>query len=78
MLYTFLFSIGFVAVAVLLLSVKIWLVKGGRFPNPHIGASKPLKEKGIACALSTDAADRSKKNLSELSQRKGYRPVYTK
>lgn len=78
MLYTLLFSIGFVAIAVGLLSVKIWLVKGGRFPNTHIGASRPLREKGITCALSTDASDRARKNLSEITGKRQFKTVHTK
>ena len=39
-----------VAVAVVLLAVKIILVKGGRFPHTHIHGTNALNERGITCA----------------------------
>ncbi len=53
-----LFTIGFLALAILLLGVRVFFVKGGKFPSSHISDSKPLKDKGITCAVSTDARDR--------------------
>lgn len=41
-------------VAVLLLGVRVFFVKGGQFPNIHIGGSKAMKERGIGCATSQD------------------------
>ena len=63
MLYTILFTLGFIAIAFMLLAIKIIVKKGGRFPNPHIGANKALADKGITCAISTDARDRKRKVL---------------
>ena len=43
-----------VGVAVLLLGVKVFFVKGGRFPNIHIGGNKAMRQRGISCATSQD------------------------
>ena len=47
---TLLFTLALLAVAVLLLGVKIFFVKGGRFPNTHIHANPEMKKRGITCA----------------------------
>lgn len=39
-----------VAVAIVLLGVKVLFVKGGKFPSGHTGDSPALREKGIGCA----------------------------
>ena len=52
-------------VAVLLLGVRVFFVKGGQFPNVHIGGSKAMKERGIGCATSQDReAHRDGRRLS--------------
>lgn len=43
-------TIVLVAVAVLLLGVKVWFVKGGKFPNTHIHGNKAMRDRGITCA----------------------------
>jgi len=47
---TILISIVLVGICVLLLGVKVFFVKGGKFPNTHIHGNPALKEKGITCA----------------------------
>lgn len=42
--------IALVGVAVMLLGVKIFFVKGGKFPNTHIHSNKHMKKRGITCA----------------------------
>ncbi|MCM1051941.1 MAG: hypothetical protein NC349_08260 [Paenibacillus sp.] len=37
------------AMAVLLLGVKVFFVKGGRFPSGHAHDSAELKRRGIGC-----------------------------
>ncbi len=32
------------------MSLKILLLKNGKFPNIHIGSNKEMKKRGIACA----------------------------
>lgn len=58
-----LFTIGFLALAVILLGIRVFFVKGGRFPSPHISDNKYLRKKGISCAVSTDAREREKKTV---------------
>ena len=65
MLYTILFTLGFIAIAFMLLAIKIKIKKGGKFPNLHIGSNKALADKGITCAISTDARDRKKRVLKD-------------
>ena len=55
------FTAGFLALAVILLGVKVFFVKGGHFPSPHISDNKYLRKKGISCAVSTDAQERKEK-----------------
>lgn len=45
-----LLSILLVAVAVVLLGVKVLFVKGGRFPSSHIHSSEAMRKRGIDCA----------------------------
>lgn len=49
-----------VAVAVVLLGIRVFFVKGGRFPSSHISDNRHLRNKGIVCAVSTDALERKK------------------
>ncbi len=69
MFNAFIISVILLLAGVMLLGVKIFFVKGGEFPNIHIGGSKELKEKGIACATTQDRDARNKVkpfNISEL------------
>lgn len=38
-----------VGIAVLLLGVRIFFVKGGKFPNTHIHGNKEMQKRGISC-----------------------------
>lgn len=49
---TLLLVIALVAIALLLLGIRVFFVKGGKFPNSHIQGNKALKNKGIRCATS--------------------------
>lgn len=51
---TVLISTFLLLLAVLLLGFRIFFVKGGKFPNIHIGGSKSLRDKGINCVTSQD------------------------
>lgn len=59
---------GFVAVAVLLLCVKILIVPGGKFGSQHIGGSAEMRRRGIHCVQSMDAMER-KANPHKVSER---------
>jgi hypothetical protein len=37
-------------VAVLLLGVRVFFVKGGRFPSSHVEQNPALRKRGIGCA----------------------------
>lgn len=50
MMETLLFTVALLALAVVLLGVKIFFIKGGRFPNTHIHANPEMKKRGITCA----------------------------
>lgn len=67
---TILLTMAIVALAFILLGIKVIFVKGGKFPNTHIGANKKMKKRGISCALSTDSVDRSRKQLADLLKEK--------
>lgn len=58
MLKLLLISLGIVAVAVLLLSLKLLLKGDARGPMTHIGASKAMRERNIHCVESMDAIER--------------------
>lgn len=66
MLKTILITIVIIAIVVLLLGFRVFFVKGGKFPSMHISSNSAMKSKGISCAVSTDARDRSRKNLDDI------------
>ena len=49
-----LFTLGIVAVAILLLGVRIFFTKNGKFPNSHVGGNKAMAERGIYCVQTQD------------------------
>ena len=51
---TLLLTVALVAVAVALLGVKIFFVKGGKFPNTHIHDNPEMRKRGISCARDKD------------------------
>ncbi len=66
MIETFLISMLIIAIAVILLCVKIILRKNGKFSSQHISDNPALKKQNIHCVLKQDKeerAARSKRNL---------------
>ena len=53
-----LITLGIVAIAVVLLSLKLILKGDVRGPMTHIGASKAMRDRGIHCVESMDAIER--------------------
>jgi len=53
-------AVLFVGIAVLLLGIRVFFVKGGKFPNSHIEGNKALRDKGICCAARQDSLSRNK------------------
>lgn len=58
-------SIVALLLVMLLLSVKIIFKKGGQFPSSHVGAQKPLRDKGISCHTSQHSDTIGHRNLKE-------------
>ena len=65
MLKTILVSVIIIAIAVLLLGIRVFFLNGGKFPSMHISSNKNMQKKGISCAVSTDARDRARKTLDD-------------
>ena len=42
-------------ITILLMGIRVFFTKKGKFPSLHIGDSKAMQEKGIHCATSQDA-----------------------
>lgn len=49
-----LLAIFLVAVAVVLLGVKVLFVKNGKFPSGHVRDVEALRRRGIGCAAHSD------------------------
>ncbi|MCR4993840.1 MAG: hypothetical protein K6A32_00415 [Bacteroidales bacterium] len=58
MLKLLLITIGIVALAVVLLAVKLIFKGDAHGPMTHIGGSKAMRERGIHCVESMDAIER--------------------
>ena len=54
MVETILITLLIVAISLVLLGVKVFFTKGGKFPNGHVSGNKALRKKGIGCAQSQD------------------------
>ena len=50
MVETILITLLIVAISLVLLGVKVFFTKGGKFPNGHVSGNKALRKKGIGCA----------------------------
>ena len=61
MVETLIITALLVGISILLLGIRIFLKKGGKFPNIHIGGSKVMRDRGISCATSQDRTARKKK-----------------
>ena len=64
MLDTLLLVLLIVGVSVLLLGVRVFFVKGGKFPNTHVSGNKSLRKKGIGCVQSQDREAQRKPRFS--------------
>ncbi len=58
MIETFLISMLIIAIAVILLCVKIILRKNGKFSSQHISDNAALKKQNIHCVLKQDVEER--------------------
>lgn len=64
MLDTVLITLLIVAICVVLLGVKVFFVKGGKFPNGHVSGNKAMRDRGIGCVQSQDREARKKPHFS--------------
>lgn len=64
MLYSVLLILLIVAISVLLLGVKVFFVKNGRFPNSHVSGNKAMRRRGIGCVQSQDREAQRKPRFS--------------
>ncbi len=64
MLETVLITLLIVAICILLLGVKVFFVKGGKFPNTHVSGNAALRRKGVGCIQSQDREARHKRRFS--------------
>jgi hypothetical protein len=62
-----LLSFILILLSFLLLGIRVFFTKKGKFPETHIGASKALRDKGIHCAQTQDLQERNKKNIFDAS-----------
>lgn len=60
-LYLFLIILGLVAIAFILMSIRLLIKKKGNFSSEHVGQSKALKNQGVHCAQTQDKMERKKK-----------------
>ena len=67
MLKLTLIIVAILAVAMLLLTVNIWL-RGGEFRSQHIGQNPEMRRRGIHCVQSMDAMER--RELREKKERR--------
>ncbi|ERI86196.1 hypothetical protein [Bacteroides pyogenes] len=64
MLETVLITLLIVAISLLLLGVKVFFTKNGKFPNGHVSGNKALRKRGVGCAQSQDREARAKRRFS--------------
>ena len=64
MVETILITLLIVAISLLLLGVKVFFTKNGKFPNGHVSGNKVLREKGIGCVQSQDREAQKKPRFS--------------
>ena len=60
-LYIFLAILALVAIAFVLMSIRILIKKKGKFSSEHVGQSRTLKKQGVHCAQTQDKMERRKK-----------------
>jgi len=55
-----LIAIALISTAILALSIRIVLVKDGKFPETHISRNPQMKKKGILCVKTMDRMEQAK------------------
>lgn len=65
---TLLLTVIILVICVLLLGVRVFFIKGGKFPETHVSGNKALGKKGISCSKTQDRMERNRKNLFERTE----------
>ncbi len=65
MIKTILVSIVVLMIGILLMGIKTFFTKKGKFPSLHISDSQPMKDRGISCATSQDKEAFRKESVVE-------------
>lgn len=65
------FCLIVMALAMILLSVKLILSKESKFPSSHVGSQKALREQGISCHTSQHKEAQSSRSLAERIAARG-------
>ena len=55
-----LITLAIVGVGMLMLGIKVFFSKNGKFPNTHVSGNKYLREKKIYCVQTQDRQERNK------------------
>jgi hypothetical protein len=58
-----LIAIALISTAILALSIRIVLVKDGKFPETHISRNTEMKKKGVLCVKTMDRIEQAKAEL---------------
>ncbi|MDR0892158.1 MAG: hypothetical protein LBN24_06040 [Mediterranea sp.] len=64
MVETILVTLLIVAISLLLLGIRVFFTKDGKFPNEHVSHNEALRSKGIGCAQSQDREAQAKPRFS--------------
>jgi len=64
MIETLLISVLIIAIAMVLLLVRVLLVRQGEFKSQHIHDSEAMKERGIHCVMDQDRELRTKSRFA--------------
>lgn len=64
MIDTVLLTLLIVAICIVLLGVKVFFVKNGKFPNGHVSGNKAMRDRGIGCVQSQDREAQRKPKFS--------------
>ncbi len=73
MLQTIIIGSAILFIAILLMGVRIFFTKKGKFPDFHISNHQAMKDRGISCATSQDRAARGQQNLLDKLEIKKYK-----
>lgn len=63
-IHTLLAALILIGVAVAGLAIRIIIVRGGRFPDTHVGHNKEMRKRGIVCAKAFDKTEQKRAKSS--------------